>query len=116
MAAVWVLVCALTLLVMVVRVELHEGDRSALAALVPLYWLSLPLGHAGVLAVIKIKTALYLSGIVPGVPAEGTMSWLLLGVLGYAQWFLLLPLVARKCQQLLQHFFNREQAKGGASR
>jgi hypothetical protein len=44
------------------------------------------------------------------------MQWMALGALGYAQWFVLLPLVARKCQQLLQFLFNRETAKGGPAR
>lgn len=108
MAMAWLLACGATLIVMLTRVTLHDGDRSALAALVPLYWLSLPLGHAGMLMVIQIRTGLYLSGAMPGLLAEGLMSWLFLAVLGYAQWFLLLPLVARKCQQLLQFIFNRD--------
>jgi hypothetical protein len=115
-AAVWLLVCVTTLIVLLVRLISHDGDRSALSALVPLYWLSLPLGHVGVLAVIDLKTALYLSGSAPGTAAEGLMSWLLLGLFGYAQWFVLLPFVARKCQQLLQYLFNRDATKSGSAR
>jgi hypothetical protein len=114
-ATAWLLACLATLIVMLVRVEIHD-DRPALSTLVPLYWLSLPLGHAGVLTVIRIKTALYVSGAAPGILAEGMMQWIALGVLGYAQWFVLLPFVARKCQQLLQFLFNRETAKGGPAR
>jgi hypothetical protein len=116
MAAAWLLACLTTLIVLVTRVALHEGDRSALAALVPLYWLSLPLGHAGIQALIQIRTTLYLSGAVPGLLAEGLASWLALTVLGYAQWFVLLPLVARKCQQLLQFLFNRDAAESDTAR
>ncbi len=111
LAALWLLACAATLVVMLVRVGMHEGDRSALAALVPMYWLSLPLGHVGVMTGIDIRTALYVGGTAPGILAEGLYLWLVLGLLGYAQWFLLLPLVARKCQQLLRFVFDRDAAK-----
>jgi hypothetical protein len=115
-AALWLLACLATLVVMLVRLGLNGGDRNALATLVPMYFLSLPLGHAGVLAGIEIKTALYVAGIAPGILAEGLFLWLVLGVIGYAQWFLLLPLVARKCQQLLQFLFNRDSAKNRPAR
>jgi hypothetical protein len=110
-AALWLLACAATLVVMLLRSDFQAGDRAALSTLVPMYWLSLPLGHAGVLAVIEARTALYLSGMIPGIPAEGLLLWLALGVLGYVQWFLLLPLVARKCQQLLHFLFDLDVAK-----
>src|SRR5690348_8600379 len=109
MAMAWLLACLATLIVMLARVELHD-DRTALSTLVPLYWLSLPLGHAGVLIVIRIKTTLYVSGAAPGILAEGMMQWIALGALGYTQWFVLLPLVTRKCQQLFQFLFNRDAA------
>lgn len=115
-AWLWLLACIVTLAVMLLRPGLYEGDRNALAALVPLYFLSLPLGHAGVLADIQIRTALYLAGAAPGMLAEGVLQWLTLAVLGYVQWFLLLPLIARKCQQALQFLFNRDGAKGRAGR
>ena len=100
-----------TLIVMLLRTGLNEGDRAALSTLVPMYWLSLPLGHVGVMAVIDIRTALYLSGMAPAIAVEGLLLWLALAVLGYVQWFLLLPLIARKCQQLLLTLFNRDAAK-----
>jgi len=110
-AALWLLVCAASLVVMLVRLGLNGGDRIALSILVPMYWLSLPLGHAGVMAGIDIRTALYLSGTPPGILAEGLYLWLVLGVFGYVQWFLLLPLVARKGQHLLHFLFNRDAVK-----
>lgn len=114
-AVSWLLVCLATLIVMLVRITLHN-DRTALSTLVPLYWLSLPLGHAGVLTVIRIKTELYLAGTPPGILAEGMLQWIALGALGYAQWFVLLPLITRQCQQLFQFLFNRDAAKGGSAR
>lgn len=111
LAALWLLTCLASLAVMLARPGLYEGDRHALAALVPMYYLTLPLGHAGVLAGIEIKTALYVAGAAPGILAEGLFLWAALGVLGYAQWFVLLPLAARKCQQLLHFLFSRESAK-----
>jgi len=108
LAALWLLVCAVSLIVMLSRLALNGEDRVALSTLVPMYWLSLPLGHAGVMTGIDIRTALYVAGTPPGILAEGLFLWLVLGLIGYAQWFLLLPLVARKCQQLLHFLFNRD--------
>ena len=115
-AALWLLACLATLVVMLLRPGLYEGDRSALSTLVPLYWLSFPLGHVGVMEGIDIRTALYVAGAAPGILAEGLYMWLVLALLGYAQWFLLLPLIARACQQLLQLLFNREAAKNDPGR
>lgn len=115
-AALWLLACLAMLVVMLLRPGLYDGDRNALSTLVPLYWMSLPLGHVGVMAGIDIRTALYLAGAAPGIPAEGLFMWLVLAVLGYVQWFLLLPLIARKCQQLLQFLFNRGAAKDRLAR
>lgn len=111
LAALWLLACVASLVVMLVRLGLNGGDRTALTTLVPMYWLSLPLGHAGVMAGIDIRTALYLAGTPPGILAEGLYLWLALGVIGYGQWFLLLPLAVRKGQQLLHFLFNRDAAK-----
>ena len=115
-AALWLLACAATLVVMLLRADFHADDRAALSTLVPMYWLSLPLGHAGVLAVTEIRTELYLSGMALGIPVEGLLLWLALGVLGYVQWFLLLPLAARKCQQLLQFLFDRDATEDRPTR
>ena len=116
LAALWLLACAVTLGIMLVRVGLHEGDRSALSTLVPMYWLSLPLGHVGVMAGVDIRTQLHVAGTPPGILAEGLYLWLVLGILGYAQWFLLLPLIARGCQRLLQLVFNRDAVKNRPTR
>lgn len=115
-AALWLLACLAMLVVMLLRPGLYDGDRNALSTLVPLYWMSLPLSHVGVMAGIDIRTALYVAGAAPGIPAEGLFMWLVLAVLGYVQWFLLLPLIARKCQQLLQFLFNRGAAKDRPAR
>jgi hypothetical protein len=115
-AVLWLAACLATLVVMLARPGLYEGDRSALATLVPLYFLSFPLGHAGVMAGIEIRTALYLAGAAPGILAEGLYLWLALGALGYAQWFLLLPLIARQCQRLLHFLFNRDAARNRPAR
>ena len=109
-AVLWLMVCAASLVVMLARLALHAVDRTALTSLVPMYWMSLPLGHAGVMAGIDIRTALYLAGTPTSILAEGLFLWLVLGVIGYGQWFLLLPLVVRKCQQLLHFVFNRDTA------
>jgi hypothetical protein len=68
---------------------------------VPLYFMSLPLGHAGLLAVNELKLELYLgNGFVPDMLTEGVVLWSALTALGYAQWFWLLPLVSRAIRQL----------------
>jgi hypothetical protein len=77
--------------------------------------MSLPLGHAGIMAIIDVRTALYVAGAMPGLIVEGFASWLVLAVLGYAQWFLLLPLVARGCQKTLQLLFNRDATRRAES-
>jgi hypothetical protein len=115
-AALWLLACLATLIVMLLRPGLYEGDRSTLTTLVPIYWLSLPLGHVGVMAGIDIRTALHVAGSPPGLLAEGLYLWLVLSMIGYAQWFLLLPLVARKCRQFLHFLFNRDAAKNRPAR
>jgi hypothetical protein len=87
---------------------LYADDRSALATLVPVYFLSFPCGHLALMAVNKIKLALYWSAeFSPGILAEGVFLWTFTVVLGYAQWFILLPWLSRKCLQLSRTLFNR---------
>ena len=100
-AAAWMLASVVLLLVTLLRPEMHANLRTALSSLVPLYFLSFPLGHAGLLATNKLKLELYLSNqSLPGIFVEGLVLWTLLTVLGYAQWFLLLPFISRKIRQL----------------
>ena len=95
--AVAVLVGAATLL----GPEIYDNDRSALSDLMPLYFLSFPLGHLGLLACNKLKLYLYLQyHTVPDILYEGLLLWLALTVLGYVQWFVLLPLVAGTLRRL----------------
>lgn len=100
------------LVVTLLRPDVHGSDRTALVYLTPLYWLSFPLGHLGVLAGIKLRLELYLNlGFVPSILAEGMFLWTVLAVLGYVQWFVLLPWVAHGCQQLSRFLFNRDAAR-----
>jgi len=81
---------------------------------VPLYFLSFPFGHAGLMASIEIKLALYLNGATaPSILAEGLFLWTWFAVLGYVQWFLLLPWLSRKCQRLFDYLFNRGRTGNG---
>ena len=101
LAVVWLLASLALLLLLLMHPAIHGDTKSPLKILVPLYFLSFPLGHAGVAACIEIKLALYLRGEPqPGILLEGLLLWTSLTLLGYAQWFLLLPWVARKCRQL----------------
>ena len=112
MAAIWLLASVVMLAVMLIRPELQADERRALSTLVPLYFLSLPLGHAGLVACNKLKLALYLdSGFVPAIFIEGIVLWLLLTVSGYVQWFLLVPWVSRKCGQLYRFIFTRDPVR-----
>jgi hypothetical protein len=101
----WLLAALAMLAVTVLHPETHENLRTALSSLLPLYFLSFPLGHAGLMAVNKLKLELYVgNGFVPDILSEGLMLWTLLTVLGYAQWFLLLPFLARKIRQLCEMY------------
>ena len=112
-AAVWLLASVVLFAVTLLRPEIQSNDRAALSTLVPLYFLSLPLGHVGLMAINKIKLALYLdhSSFIPGIIDEGLALWAALTVLGYAQWFILLPWVSRMCLQLARFLSNRTFAR-----
>jgi len=100
-AVVWLLAAVAMLVVTLLRPELQADERRALSSLLPLYFMSFPLGHAGLEALIRLKVELYVANeFVPGILPEGVWLWTLLTVLGYLQWFLLLPLVARRIRQL----------------
>lgn len=111
-ATVWLLASVVMLLVTLLRPEAGLNDRAALAGLVPLYFMSLPLGHLGLLALGSLKLELYVtSHFVPGIVSEGLMLWAALTVLGYLQWFVLLPWLARKSRQLADFLFKRRLAR-----
>jgi hypothetical protein len=100
-ATAWLLASVVMLTVTLLRPDITGDDRAALVYLTPLYWLSFPLGHAGVLAGIRIRLELYLEfNFVPSILSEGLYLWTALTLLGYLQWFVLLPVLAQKCRQL----------------
>lgn len=100
-AAVWLLAAVVMLVATLLRPDIGNGDRAALMWLTPLYWLSFPLGHAGVMAGIWLRVELYVGPhFVPSVAAEGLYAWTVLTALGYLQWFALLPWISRVCRQL----------------
>jgi len=112
LAAAWLLAALIVLGLMLLRPELQADERRALSSLVPLYFLSLPLGHAGLMVCNKLKLELYLdSGFVAGIYTEGMVLWIFLTVLGYTQWFLLLPWISLKCRQLHAFLFTRGPAR-----
>lgn len=107
-ATAWLLVAVVLLVVTLLRPEMQAGERTALASLVPLYFLSFPLGHLGVMALSRLKLELYAgSGYTPGMHEEGLLLWLALTVLGLLQWFVLLPWVARRARQATDFLFKR---------
>jgi hypothetical protein len=111
LAVSWLLAACVMLGLMLLRPELQGDERRALSGLVPLYFLSFPLGHAGLMACNKLKLELFLdSGFVPAIYTEGMVLWIVLTVLGYAQWFVLLPWISRKCRQLHRFLFRRDPA------
>ena len=111
-ATAWLLAAVVMLLVTLLRPEIALNERAALSSLVPLYFLCFPLGHLGVMALGKLKVGLYVSfNIVPGIFSEGLLLWTLLVILGYAQWFVLLPWLARKSRKLTDFLFNRHPAR-----
>jgi hypothetical protein len=111
-ATLWLLASLVLLVVTLLRPDVHGSDRAALAYLTPLYWLSFPLGHLGVLAGIQLRLELYLTlKFVPSILAEGLYLWTALTVLGYIQWFVLLPWIAGGCRRLSRFLFNRDAAR-----
>jgi hypothetical protein len=111
-ATAWLLVSVVLLVATLLRPDVYAGERTALSWLTPLYWLSFPLGHLGVLAGIELRLQLYLHySMVPSILAQGVFLWSALTVLGYCQWFVLLPWVARACRQLSRFLFNRDAAR-----
>ncbi len=111
-ATVWLLAAVVMLLVTLSRPEIGLNERAALSSLVPLYFLSFPLGHLGLLALGKLKLELYVSSqFVPSLFAEGLMLWAALTVLGYLQWFVLLPWLSRQCRSLADVLSKRYLAR-----
>jgi len=111
-ATAWLLASVIMLTITLLRPDITGNDRSALVYLTPLYWLSFPLGHVGVIAGIRIRLELYLNfNVVPSILAEGLYLWTALTALGYLQWFVLLPLLAQKCRQLSNFLSKRHPAR-----
>jgi hypothetical protein len=111
-ATLWLLASVVMLTATLLRPDIHGSDRAALVYLTPLYWLSFPLGHLGVMAGMQLRLELYLShNVVPSIFAEGVFLWTALTVLGYVQWFLLLPWVAEGCRRLYRFLFNHDAAR-----
>jgi hypothetical protein len=111
-ATVWLLASLVLLTVTLLRPDVYGSERVALVYLTPLYWLSFPLGHVGVLAGIQVRLELYLAfKFVPSILAEGLYLWTALTVLGYFQWFVLLPWIVGGCRQLSRFLFNRDAAR-----
>jgi hypothetical protein len=113
-AAAWLLGAVVMLAATLLRPDVWGNDRAALVWLTPLYWLSFPLGHAGVMAGIWIRVELYVGPhVVPSVFVEGLYLWSVLTVLGYFQWFVLLPWMSRKCWQLSRAIFDKSHRAPG---
>ena len=111
-ATAWLLASVVMLTFTLLRPDISWNERSALVYHTPLYWLSFPLGHVGVIAGIELRLALYPKfNFVPSILSEGLYLWTALTALGYAQWFLLLPLVAQKCRQLSHFLSKRDPAR-----
>jgi hypothetical protein len=108
----WLLAAAVMLVVTLLRPEIQGNERAALSSLVPLYFLSLPLGHLGVLALGRLKLELIVAHqYVPDVFGEGLVLWCMLALLGYAQWFVLLPWVAGRCRRAADFLSKRYLAR-----
>jgi len=111
-AIAWLIVAMVLVTVTLLRPETQANDRAALSTLVPLYFMSFPLGHLGVLALGKLRLVLIVDfGVMPGIFAEGLAMGVVLTALGYAQWFVVLPWIARRCAQLARLLFKRDAAR-----
>jgi hypothetical protein len=112
-AAIWLAAALVVLVAMLLRPELRADERSALSSLVPLYFMSFPLGHVGLEAIIRLRVELYVaSGFVPGIFPEGVWLWALLTVAGYLQWFALLPMITTGIRRLVRAYTARDAAAG----
>jgi hypothetical protein len=106
-AILWLLTCLAFLAMTLLQHNLYADERSALAVMVPVYFFSFPSGHIALTIISKIKLALYLSaGFSPSILSECVFLWTLSVVLGYLQWFILLPWITRKCWQLSGALFR----------
>ncbi len=106
-AVLWVLACAVSLAAFLMHPGVESNSKTALAMLAPLYLIGTPISHAAMLAVIDIRLQIYLDdGTVLSVLAEGLAFWAFLAVLGYLQWFVLLPWLARLLQRLLARLLS----------
>lgn len=108
----WLLAAVTLLLVTALRPEMQANERAALSGLVPLYFLSLPAGHFGLMAVNRLKLEAWLAASCePGIFAEGMMLWSALVLSGYLQWFVLLPWLSRRCGRLAAAISARCRAR-----
>lgn len=111
-AILWLLVCLAFLALTLLQNNLYASERSALAVMVPVYFLSFPGGQIALIAISKIKLALYFSaGFSPSILSEGVFLWTFTVVLGYLQWFVLLPWVSRICWRLSTALFRSHRAR-----
>lgn len=111
LAVVWLLAAVAMLVITLLRPEIQADERRALSSLVPLYFMSFPLGHLGLEALIRLKVELYVANeFVPGIFPESVWLWTLLTVLGYAQWFLLPPLISSAIRRLGNAYTRRRAA------
>jgi hypothetical protein len=110
-AAIWLLACTTFLILTLAQPDLYEDKKTALARLVPVYFLSFPTGHLAVMAAMRIKLSLYLQFHAdPDIFPESVFLWVAMTALGYVQWFLLLPWLSRKCWQLCVAITGRNHA------
>ena len=108
-ALAWLFACLTFLILTLLQSDLYADERSALAQLVPVYFLNFPSGHLAPVAVSKIKLALYLhDGYTPSVLSESIFLWLFSMVAGYVQWFMLLPWISRSCLRVSRLLFDRQ--------
>jgi hypothetical protein len=107
-ATAWLLIAVVLLVVTLLRPGMQADERSALSSLVPLYFMSFPLGHAGVAALSWLKVELYTeSAYTLAIEAEALLLWTALTALGLLQWFVLLPWVARRSRLAGDFLFRR---------
>lgn len=106
--AAWLLAAVAILVYTLLRPEVQADERAGLSGLVPLYFLSFPLGHAAVAGLAQLKIELYVAhGLEPGVRAEALLLWTSMTVLGALQWFVLVPWLARGLRRLADFLFRR---------
>jgi len=95
LASIWIAACAGVLIFAFVNRDIKDTDVVVLSAML---FLTLPTGMAfiGIVSLIAMTLDSILGVTLPGGFIENLVVWVPMTILGYVQWFLLLPAMFRR--------------------